>query len=62
MERRAGGFVHGSMFLVDSNVFAREVGNGLYMEPGVKVLEWEEGKSKGEKTKRREKGGKEGRR
>ena len=53
--------MHGSMFLVDSSVFAREMGNGLYVEPGVKVLEWEEGKSKGEKAKRREKGGKEGR-
>ena len=53
--------MHGSMFLVDSSVFAREVGDRLYVEPGVKVLEWEEGKNKREKTERREKGGKEGR-
>ena len=46
MERGAGGFVHGSMSLVDGSVFARKVGNGLYVEPGVKVLEWEEGKNK----------------
>ena len=52
--------MHGSMFLVDSSVLARKVGNGLCVEPGVKVLEWEEGKSVGEKAKRREKGGKEG--
>ena len=48
------------MFLVDSSILAREVGNGLYVEPDVKVLEWEEGKNKGEKTERREQGGKEG--
>ena len=46
MERRAGGFVHGSMFLVDSSALARKVGNGLCVESGVKVLEWEEGKDK----------------
>ena len=34
--------MHGSMFLVESYVFAREVGYGLYVEPGVKVLKWKE--------------------
>ena len=50
----------GSMFLVNGSVFARKVGNGLCMEPDMKVLKWEEGKSKGEKAERGEKGGKEG--
>ena len=50
----------GSMFLVNGNIFARKVGHGLCVEPDVKVLKWEEGKSKGKKTKRGEKGGKEG--
>ena len=50
----------GSMFLVNGSVFARKVGNGLCVEPDMKVLKWEEGKSKGEKAERGEKGGKEG--
>ena len=53
--------MHGSMSLVDGCVFAREVGDSLCVKPDVKMLEWEEGKSKGEKAKGREKGGKKGR-
>ena len=46
VEGGAGGFARGSVFLVDGSVFARKVGNGLYVKSGVKVLEWEEGESK----------------
>ena len=46
VEGGAGGFARGSVSLVDGNVFARKVGNGLYVKSGVKVLEWEEGENK----------------
>ena len=52
--------MHGSMSLVDGCVFAREVGDSLCVKPDVKMLEWEEGKSKGEKAKGREEGRKKG--
>ena len=58
VEGGAGGFARGSVSLVDGSVFARKVGNGLCVEPDVKVLKWEEGKSKGEEAERREKCGK----
>ena len=54
-------FMHGSLSLVDGCAFTREAGSSLCMEPGMEVLEWEKGKSEGEKAKRRKKGGKKGR-
>ena len=48
----------GSMFLVNGSIFARKVGDGLCVEPDVKVLKWEEGKSMGEEAERGEKSGK----
>ena len=50
----------GGMFLVNGNIFARKVGDGLCVEPDVKVLKWEEGKGKGEEAERGEKSGKKG--
>ena len=46
VEGGAGGFARGSVSLVDGSVFARKVGNGLYVKSGVKGLEWEEGENK----------------
>ena len=57
-EGRASGVMLASLFLVSGNVFARKMGDGLYVEPDVKMLKWEEGKSTGDEAERGEKSGK----